>query len=90
MNETTSDNKSIYPCLLPIKVIGKNTQLFQNVILEIVADWVSAEHRQSIQQVESKAGSYASLTIHVQIQNREHMEIVFQDLQSRTEVVMVL
>jgi uncharacterized protein len=91
-NETHSTRirLPIYPCLLPIKVIGKNTPKFDQVILEILESWVEKGSHPDIRNTISGNGTYRSLTIYVSIRDREHMDHVFKDLQSREEVLMVL
>jgi putative lipoic acid-binding regulatory protein len=90
MEQNSLNDKAIYPCLLPIKIIGKNTLRFAAVMDAMVVELVDADNRLKVERMESKAGTYASMTIHVSIRDRRHMDDVFLHLQSLEDVVMVL
>jgi uncharacterized protein len=91
MNKKNTDLKgNIYPCLLPIKIIGKNSVQFNLAIDHIVSTWMDEEDQKKIQRTESEEGVYSSVTIFVKIKDRQHMDDVYKDLQARDHVMLVL
>ena len=58
----------VFPCELPIKVLGRNEAAFRDAALAIVRAHYGEEHRVAEQQ--SREGAYLSLTITVRAHDR--------------------
>jgi putative lipoic acid-binding regulatory protein len=78
----------VFPCELPIKVLGRNEAAFRHAALAVVRAHYGAEHRVAEQL--SREGSYLSLTITVRAASREQIDAVYSDLVATPEILMVL
>ena len=77
-----------FPCDLPIKVFGRNDDVFRSAALAIVRARYGDAPRVS-EQV-SRQGSYLSLTITVRAESRAQIDAVYQDLVASEAILMVL
>jgi len=78
----------VFPCDLPIKVLGRNEAAFRDAALAIVRAHYGEEHRVAEQL--SREGAYLSLTITVRAASREQIDAVYNDLVAAREILMVL
>jgi putative lipoic acid-binding regulatory protein len=77
-----------FPCDLPIKVFGRNDDVFRSAALAIVRARYGDAPRVS-EQV-SRQGSYLSLTITVRAESRTEIDAVYHALVTSEHVLMVL
>jgi putative lipoic acid-binding regulatory protein len=77
-----------FPCDLPIKVFGRNDDVFRSAALSIVRAQYGDAPRVS-EQV-SRQGSYLSLTITVRAESRAEIDAVYHALVASEHVLMVL
>lgn len=79
-----------FPCDVPIKVFGRNTPDFRDVVLSIVrAHWANLPDS-SVSQRLSRNDSYLSLTIMVYAQSRAQIDAVYRELTNSKQVLMML
>jgi putative lipoic acid-binding regulatory protein len=78
----------VFPCELPIKVLGRNEAEFRDAAMAIVRTHYGDEHRVAEQL--SREGAYLSLTITVRAESREQIDAVYNDLVAAPEIMMVL
>jgi putative lipoic acid-binding regulatory protein len=76
-----------FPCVLPVKVFGRNEQQFRDAALAIVRTHYA---ECSIAEQESRQGSYLSLTITVRAESRAQIDAMYQDLVASDAILMVL
>lgn len=77
-----------FPCVVPIKIFGRNDANFRAAAAAIVA----AHYRDaySITEQISRNGNYLSLTITVRAQSRAELDAVYHALVASDEILMVL
>ena len=78
----------VFPCELPIKVLGRNETAFRDAAIAIVRAHYGDEHRVAEQL--SREGAYLSLTITVLAESREQIDAVYNDLVAAPHIMMVL
>jgi uncharacterized protein len=78
----------VFPCDLPIKVLGRNEPAFRDAALTIVRAHYGDEHRVAEQL--SREGAYLSLTITVRAESREQIDAVYNELVAAPQIMMVL
>ena len=78
----------VFPCDLPIKVLGRNEAAFREAALAIVRAHYGDEHR--VAEQPSREGAYLSLTITVRAASREQIDAVYNDLVAAPQIMMVL
>ena len=84
------DGLLIFPCELPIKVVGRNSADFRDVTSSIVRKHYADVAVDPVSEQASRNGAYVSLTFVVQAQSREEVDALYRELSSTDEIVMVL
>jgi putative lipoic acid-binding regulatory protein len=78
----------VFPCELPIKVLGRNEPAFRDAALAIVRAHYGEAHRVAEQL--SREGSYLSLTITVRAASRAQIDAIYNELVAAPQILMVL
>ncbi len=79
-----------FPCDFVIKVVGKNTDKFEEVVLGIVKKHFPKYGNGHLNKRLSRNASYQSLTITVYAENKAQLDSLYQDLSSAPEILMAL
>lgn len=79
-----------FPLLLPLKVVGRDADDFEALVLELMARHVPAELLTDVQRRSSSGGKYLSLTVTFTAQDRTQMEAVYGELSRHERVLWVL
>mgnify|MGYP003322004479 FL=1 len=86
----SEDSLLTFPCNLPVKVIGRNSEDFRSVAGDIVqAHYGDLKQRQIAEQL-SKNGSFLSLTFTVHVETRDRADALYRDLTASEDILMVL
>ncbi|TXH46411.1 MAG: DUF493 family protein [Burkholderiaceae bacterium] len=67
-----------YPCIFPIKVMGKAEPAFRPAMLELVARLDPLFNDTKIEERQSSGGNYVSLTLHVHATSREQLDEIYR------------
>lgn len=79
-----------YPSRFPLKVLGKHSDDFEPVVLELLrARCPQAEHIE-VRRRSSKGGKYLALTLTFTVYSQKQLEEIYQDLYDCEHVVMTL
>lgn len=79
-----------YPCVFKFKAVCKSSPEIEEKLHALVAKTLSAKAIKSIQQRESKKGSFVSLTLEAELKSRDELETVYAVLKSDENVIMTL
>ncbi|MBA2654280.1 MAG: DUF493 domain-containing protein [Gammaproteobacteria bacterium] len=79
-----------FPCIFPIKVMGKNNVEFEIRILAIIRKHSPDLGEAAIKIRHSKAGTYMSITAMIPAKSKEQLDEIYQELTSEKLVLMVL
>lgn len=79
-----------FPCIFPIKVMGRREDGFAQTISEIVLRHASDFHPETIEMRSSSQGRYLSLTVTINARSREQLDALYSELSKHPMVVMVL
>lgn len=78
-----------YPCTFPLKVLGRNTEVFERAVREVVR-----KHLGDILVVyearASSGGKYLSVTATFTAESREQVDALYRELHGHDLVVMTL
>ena len=85
-----SDDIMQFPCELPIKVFGRNSDEFPETAFQIVKDHVESLQRSDMSQQSSREGRFLSLTIRVRAQSRAQVDAIYRALTASETVLMVI
>lgn len=79
-----------FPCEFPIKIMGKDTEVFRSVTLEIVQTHMGRTASIQVTERLSAGGKYLALTYTVTASSREQLDGLYQALTACEHVVMAL
>ena len=92
MDPDPPENPSLltFPCVFPLKVMGRRQDEFAQVICEIVQRHASDFHPRTLEMRPSKNGRYISLTATINATSREQLDALYTELSKHPMVIMVL
>ncbi len=79
-----------FPCDYPIKVLGRSSEVYQTVILEVFERHAPGFDRQTIEVRDSRKGTFTSLTITITATGKEQLDALHRDLMATGHVQMVI
>ena len=79
-----------YPCDFPLKVVGKTSDQFESIVLELMRQHIEETCAISVSQNPSKKNNYISLTVNFKAQSRQQLEAIYHCLHDCPDVVMTL
>lgn len=82
--------KITFPCLYPIKVIGKANDHFDAAIIAAINPLLDKPFEGTVQHKDSNEKNFTSVTITLEIQHEDQLQAIFQALKKNPHVLMVL
>lgn len=79
-----------FPCVFPIKVMGRREDGFAQVVTDIVLRHAPDFHPETIEMRSSKQARYLSLTVTINAKSREQLDALYSELSKHPMVTMVL
>ena len=79
-----------FPCVFPMKVMGRREDGFAQTVSEIVLRHAPDFHPETMEMRSSKNGRYLSLTVEINARSREQLDGLYSELSKHPKVVMVL
>jgi putative lipoic acid-binding regulatory protein len=79
-----------FPCEYPIKVLGRSSDAFQEVVVDVFERHAPGFDRQAIRARASGKGNFTSLTITITATGRDQLDALHQDLMASGVVQMVI
>ena len=86
----TSESLLTFPCVFPIKVMGRTQDGFAQSIVLVVQKHVPDFDAATLEMRASRAGKYLSLTVNVNATSREQIDGLYRDLSAHPMVALVL
>lgn len=79
-----------FPCDYPIKVLGRSSDAFESIILEVFERHAPGFDPETITVKGSSKGTFTSMTITITATGPEQLEALHQDLIATGQVQMVI
>ena len=79
-----------YPCDFPIKVMGRRSDDFAQIIVDIVLRHAPDFSAETVEMRASSAGGYLSLTCTIRAVSREQLDALYRALSGHPAVKIVL
>lgn len=79
-----------FPCLYPIKIIGKAEQQFKERVIAVVEQHTGKIDADLIKVQNSRKNNYLSVTVTIAATGEEQLQNIFTDLKAIDSVKMVL
>ncbi len=89
-NIETSEEESLmeFPCSFLIKAMGRATDDFEMLIIEIVRKHYPDVTEGAVKTRPSREGKYISVTVTINAQSREQLDNIYLDLTAHERVLM--
>lgn len=79
-----------FPCQFAIKAMGKNSDNFDAIVVEIVRRHVQDIREGAVTSRPSKAGTYISVTVMIEATSYAQLDAIYQGLTDHPDVLMAL
>ncbi|MCR9105533.1 MAG: DUF493 domain-containing protein [Gammaproteobacteria bacterium] len=79
-----------FPCDYPIKVLGRSSDAFESVILQVFTEHAPGFDRSSITVRASSKGTFTAMTVVITATGPEQLSALHQDLMATGHVQMVI
>ncbi len=79
-----------FPCVFPMKVMGRREDGFAQTVTEIVLRHAEDFRPETIEMRSSKNARYLSLTVTINARSREQLDALYSELSKHPMVMMVL
>ncbi|MDP3559419.1 MAG: DUF493 domain-containing protein [Legionellaceae bacterium] len=79
-----------FPCVFPLKIVGKQTDHFVNDVRQITLKFFPKTPKSAFKYTMSKEGNYVSVSVTLDVAEQETLDNLYKDLTSHPDVRMVL
>ena len=79
-----------FPCSVNVKVMGKTQFDIKQVVTEVLAPLDPTFDPSTMTTKQSSGAKFVSVTAHVQVKDKNHLETIYQALNDRDEVAWTL
>ena len=79
-----------FPCDFPLKVMGRASPGFDELVVEIVLRHVGEVSEGAVSLRASSNGNYLSVTVTVQAESQDQLDNLYRELSGHERVLMVL
>ncbi len=77
-----------FPCSFPIKAMGKASDDFDSLIVEIVRKHYSYVTEGAVKTRLSREGKYVSVTVTIEAQSREQLDNIYLELTAHERILV--
>lgn len=84
------DSPFEFPCLFPIKAMGKNIPDLDAIVVAIVRRHVDDLSENAVKTRPSKGGNFVSITVEVKAQSKAQLDAIYMDLTACPDILMSL
>ncbi|NJO14543.1 MAG: DUF493 domain-containing protein [Thioploca sp.] len=85
----TQDTLFEFPCTFPIKVVGKTTEHFDLLVIEIIRHHCQDLTENTLTTRTSRGGKYSAVTVTIMAQSRAQLDALYQELSAHKQIMMV-
>lgn len=79
-----------FPCDYPLKVVGRNTGDFVQLVTGIIARHAGAVSDDQVSTRPSRDGNYLAVTCTIRAQNKPQLDALYAELAAHEQILMVL
>ena len=79
-----------FPTSFPLKVIGKNEDGFEELVVAIVLRHVPDLSKTAVRSRPSKDANYLAVTVTIQAQTKDQLDNIYRDLSAEGRVLFAL
>lgn len=90
MTEPEHDSPFEFPCMFPVKAMGKNIPDLDAVIVGIVRRHVDDLSENAVKTRTSKGGKFISITVEFEAQSKAQLDAIYTDFNACPDIIMTL
>ena len=79
-----------FPCEYPIKVLGRSSEAFQAIVLEVFQRHAPSDEPHPVEAKGSSKGTFTSLTVTIIATGPDQLKALHEDLMATGHVQMVI
>ncbi len=79
-----------FPCNFPIKAMGKATDDFDSLVIEIIRKHAPDLKPDAVKARLSNGGNFVSVTVMVRAQSKAQLDKIYMDLTAQDRILMAL
>lgn len=79
-----------FPCLFPIKAMGKIDIEFDLLVIDIIRRHAPDLDHRTVKRRPSKDGNYLAVTVTVEATSKAQLDAIYQDLTDHPQVLVAL
>ena len=79
-----------FPCVFPIKMMGRDTPEFRELARELVEGHVGPVLDSAVQAAVSRNGRFVSITVTVTATSQQQLDDIYREASSHDDVLMAL
>ena len=84
------DSPLQFPCVFPIKAMGRTGPAFPERVLALVAGHAPDAGPEQVSVATSRGGNYQSVTVTITATSRAQLDAIYRDLNADAAVLMTL
>lgn len=84
-----AEGSMIFPCVFPLKVMGRNTEDFSSAVLSILSRHIGPETLSCSRRL-SSGNKYLSLTVTFTAESKSQLDAIYRELNGHPLVMMTL
>ncbi len=86
----TEDTALEFPCQFPVKAMGKSSDNFDALIVEIIRQHVDDIKEGDVSSKPSKGGKYTAVTVVINATSKQQLDAIYHSLTEHPDVLMAL
>ena len=79
-----------FPCDFPIKMMGRETDRFHDIVRALVEKHTGPLSDDAIQSALSRNGRFVSITVTVRARSRQQLDAIYREVTAHDDVLMAL
>jgi putative lipoic acid-binding regulatory protein len=84
-----SDDPFEFPTSFPIKAMGRDTPVFRQVVIDLIAAHAQFDIETDVRVQTSKNGNFLSVTVTFNATSRDQLDTIYQSLHAHDDILMV-
>jgi len=90
MSESGDETLLEFPCRFPIKMMGRDSEQFRRVAIELVEAHTGRIPENDITMTSSRRGTFLSITVTIDAESREQLDNIYRALSAHEEILVAL
>ena len=86
----SEDSLLVFPCVFPIKMMGRHTPEFHDMVRALVERHTGPLVEQAIRSATSRNGRFVSITITVKAQSQDQLDDIYRVVSAHQDVLIAL